>query len=185
MLRVALVSTYCIWCMHKREFRFRVIVWPHKLYGLFNYGDLIFCGGKREGFILWYRNFKTESLQVLMSRGRLFQAFGAVTENNISPYIFSLYAGMVSRCWSDDRIWREDIHVSKRYWVAMPCRHRYIKMGILNWILLFNGNQCRCDSTGEIWSYFLILETTRAILLWICCSLFIWEFCRPMSNELQ
>ena len=36
--------------------------------------------------------------QVLMSRGRLFQAFGAATENDISSYIFSLDSGMVSRC---------------------------------------------------------------------------------------
>ena len=35
--------------------------------------------------------------QVIMSRG-LFQAFGAATENDISPYIFCHDAGMVSRC---------------------------------------------------------------------------------------
>ena len=36
--------------------------------------------------------------QVLMSTGGLFQAFGAATKNDISPYIFSLDAGMISRC---------------------------------------------------------------------------------------
>ena len=30
--------------------------------------------------------------QVLMSRGSLFQAFGAAIENDISPYVFSLDA---------------------------------------------------------------------------------------------
>ena len=36
--------------------------------------------------------------KVLMSREGLFQAFGAATENDISPYVFSLDAGIVSRC---------------------------------------------------------------------------------------
>ena len=36
--------------------------------------------------------------QVLISRGWMFQAFGATTENDILPYVFSLDAGILSRC---------------------------------------------------------------------------------------
>ena len=68
----------------------------------------------------------------------LFQTLGAATENDISPYIFSLNAGMVSRCWSDDQSWWEGtywVNSSDRYWGGMPCRHWYVKRSILNWIL--------------------------------------------------
>ena len=58
----------------------------------------------------------------------------------------------------------------------MLCRQRYVKKTILNWILLVTGNQCSCDNTWEMWSYFLICETTCAVLFWIYCSLFIWQW---------
>ena len=51
--------------------------------------------------------------QVLISRGRLFHDFGAVTENDISPYVFSLDAGMVSKCWWDDCSWQEGTYAVK------------------------------------------------------------------------
>ena len=51
----------------------------------------------------------------------------------------------------------------------------------MRWLI---GSQCSCFKTGLIWSYFLVLVTTRAAAFWTFCRRSIKNFGSPYRSEL-
>ena len=78
----------------------------------------------------------------------------------------------------------EGVHRSI-YLGARPFSALNVMRRILKTILYFMGSQWRAARTGVIWSDFLVLETSRAAVFWILCSLEIEHSGKPYSILLQ
>jgi len=79
-----------------------------------------------------------------MYRGRLFQSFGPVTANALSPLLFNFTRGTTKSKWSADLSALDGAYsviMSDRYFGARPLRDLKTNIKILKLILKWTGNQ--------------------------------------------
>jgi len=106
--------------------------------------------------------------------GKLFQRWGAATENERKPYDFSLYDFDVSSNFDDERRFRAGLYIvikSSMYEGVTPCRHLNTTRQILYFIRSSIGSQCKLISRGVIWSCFFDKVIRRAAAFWTDCRL--------------
>ncbi len=120
------------------------------------------------------RSLKTDTQSDdLISTGKLFHSFGALTANALSPFVLCLVLGTASNSLKDDLRHLPvsySFRSSVKYKGAMPFKALYVNKIILKSILKSTGNQCKEAKTGVIWWYNFVRVNSLAAAFCTNCK---------------